>query len=328
MIKKICWFVPLIALLATPTTAAAEQTKKVARIGLLSPGNLQRQMQNPRVQAFFQGLRELGWIEGKNLIVERRFANDQLSQLDGLAIDLAALKVDVIVTAAFPSAKAAKTATSRIPIVILDPGDPVGTGLVTSLARPGGNVTGISSIAPDLAAKRLQLLKEAAPKISRVAVLFNDEIPPAEIAMKELAITARALKLDLESLPVKSPTGFDNAFDVITQQHVDGLIVFADPLTFSNTDVIVKFANSSRRPALYAAQEFVDVGGLMSYGPSYPNMFRRGAHFVDRILKGVKPADLPVEQPMQFDFVINLKTAKQIGTIPPNVLARADKVIK
>ena len=153
-------------------------------------------MQNPRMQALFQGLRELGWVEGKNLIVERRFANDQLSQLDGLAIDLAALKVDVIVTAAFPSAKAAKNATSTIPIVILDPGDPVGTGLVASLARPGGNVTGMSSIAPDLATKRLQLLKEAAIKIGRVAVLYNDEIPPAEIAMKELETTARALKLE------------------------------------------------------------------------------------------------------------------------------------
>jgi len=286
-------------------------------------------MQNPRVQAFFEGLRELGWVESRNLTVERRFANDQLSQLDGLAIDLAALKVDVIVTAAFPSAKAAKHATTTIPIVILDPGDPVGTGLVASLARPGGNVTGISSIAPDLAAKRLQLLKEAAIKISRVAVLFNDEIPPAEIAMKELAFTAGALKLDLESLPVKSPSGFGNAFDVMTQHHVDAVVVFADPLTFSNSEIIVKSANSSRRPALYAAQEFVDVGGLMSYGPSYPNMFRRGAHFVDRILNGTKPADLPVEQPMQFDFVINLKTAKQIGlTIPPNVLARADRVIR
>jgi len=327
--KKFFCFVPLIALLAAGTTAAAQQTKKLARIGLLSPGNLQRQMQNPRVQAFFQGLRELGWVEGKNLIVERRFANDQLSQLDGLAIDLAALQVDVIVTAAYPSAKAAKHATTTIPIVILDPGDPVGTGLIASLARPGGNVTGISSIAPDLAAKRLQLLKETATKISRVVVLFNNEIPPAEIAMKELALTAGALKLDLESLPVKSPNGFDKAFDVITQRHIDAVLVFADPLTFSNSEIIVKFANSSRRPALYAAQEFVDVGGLMSYGPSYPNMFRRGAHFVDRILKATKPADLPVEQPMQFDFVINLKTARQIGlTIPPNVLARADKVIK
>lgn len=326
--KQICWFVAVIVLLAF-TTAAAQQTKKLARIGLLSPGNLQRQMQNPRVQAFFQGLRELGWTEEKNLVVERRFANDQLSQLDGLATDLAALRVDVIVTAAFPSAKAAKNATNTIPIVILDPGDPVGTGLVASLARPGGNVTGISSIAPDLAAKRLQVLKEAARKISRVAVLFNDQIPPAEIAMKELEITAGVLKLALESLPVKSPNGFDNAFDVIAQHHLDAVIVFADPLTFSNSEVIVKFANSSGRPALYGAQEFVEGGGLMSYGPSYPNMFRRGAHFVDRILRGTKPADLPVEQPMQFDFIINLKTAKQIGlTIPPNVLAKADKVIR
>jgi putative tryptophan/tyrosine transport system substrate-binding protein len=327
--KKICWFVSLIALIAAATAATAAQTKKAARIGLLSPGNLQRQTQNPRMQAFFQGLRELGWVEGKNLIVERRFANDQLSQLYGLAIDLAALKVDVIVTAAFPSAKAAKNATSTIPIVILDPGDPVGTGLVASLARPGGNVTGISSIAPDLATKRLQLLKETATKISRVAVFFNNEIPPAEIAMKELATTAGALKLDLQPVPVQNPNDFDKAFDLITQQHVDGLIVFADPLTFSTSEIIVNFANGSHRPALYAAQEFVDTGGLMSYGPGYPNMFHRGAHFVDRILKGTKAAELPVEQPMQFDFVINLKTANQIGlTIPPNVLARADKVIR
>jgi putative ABC transport system substrate-binding protein len=327
--KKICCFLVVIALLITPVITAAQQEKKIARIGLLTSGNPQRQARNPRMQAFFQGLRERGWIEGKNILIERRFAEDQLSELDRLATELAALKIDVIVTAAFPPAKAAKNATSTIPIVILDPGDPVGTGLVKSLARPGGNVTGISSIAPDLAAKRLQLLKEAATKINRVAVVFNDEIPPAEIAMNELATTAGALKLNLESIAVQSPHGFDNAFESITQQHADGLLVFADPLTFSNSEIIVKFANSSRRPALYGAQEFVDAGGLMSYGPSYPNMFRRGAHFVDRILKGTKPADLPVEQPMQFDFVISLKAAKQIGlTIPPNVLARADRVIR
>src|SRR6476660_4095735 len=282
--KKIFWFVSVIALLAAATTAAAQQTKKVARIGLLSPGNLQRQMQNPRVRAFFQGLRELGWVEGKNLTVERRFANDQLSQLDGLAIDLAALKVDVIVTAAFPSAKAAKHATTTIPIVILDPGDPVGTGLVASLARPGGNVTGVSSIAPDLATKRLELLKEAAPKISRVAVLYNGEIPPAEIAMKELEIAQQMLKVAMQSVSVQSSNGFNNACDSRAQHRADAFIVFPDPLTFANSDLIVNFAAKSRRPALYGAQEFVENGGLMSYGPSYPNMFHRGAYYVDRIL--------------------------------------------
>jgi putative ABC transport system substrate-binding protein len=328
MNRKLLWLLTVL-LLASIHLAEAQQITKVARIGLLSPGNLQRQTRNPRMQAFLQGLRELGWVEGQNLVIERRFADDQFSRLAGLAAEVAALNVDVIVTAAFPSAKAAKNATTTIPVVILDPGDPVGTGLVASLARPGGNVTGVSSIAPDLAAKRLQVLKEAAPKISRVAVLFNNEIPPAEIAMKELEVTGRMLKVGMQSVAVQSPKGFDNAFDAIAQQRADAFIVFPDPLTFSNSDIIVNFANKSRRPALYGAQEFVENGGLMSYGPSYPSMFRRGAYYVDRILRGTKPADLPVEQPMQFDFVVNLKSAKQIGlTIPPNVLARADKVIK
>ncbi len=316
-------------LFALCSSAEAQQITKVARIGILAPGNPERQIRNVRVQAFFQGLRELGWVEGQNLVIERRFAYDQFSRLGELAVELAALKVDVIVTAAFPSAKAAKNATATIPVVILDPGDPVGTGLVASLARPGGNVTGVSSIAPDLATKRFEVLKEAAPKISRVAVLFNNEIPPAEIAMKELEVTARMLKVGMQSVAVQGPNGFDNAFDLIAQQRADTFIVFPDPLTFSNSDLIVNFAAKSRRPALYGAQEFVENGGLMSYGPSYPSMFHRGAYYVDRILRGTKPADLPVEQPMQFDFVINLKAAKQIGlTIPPNVLARADKVIR
>jgi putative ABC transport system substrate-binding protein len=327
--KKVFWFFSVIAVLGGASVAEAQQITKVARIGLLSPGDPQRQTRNPRMQAFLLGLRELGWVEGQNLVIERRFAYDQFSRLGELAAELAALNVDVIVTAAFPSAKSAKNATTTIPVVILDPGDPVGTGLVASLARPGGNVTGVSSIAPDLATKRLEVLKEAAPKISRVAVLFNNEIPPAEIAMKELQVTARMLKVGIQSVAVQSAKSFDNAFDAIAQQRADALIVFPDPLTFSNSDIIVNFADKSRRPALYGAQEFVEAGGLMSYGPSYPSMFRRGAYFVDRILKGTKPADLPVEQPMQFEFVINLKAAKQIGlTIPPNVLARADKVIK
>jgi ABC-type uncharacterized transport system substrate-binding protein len=328
--KTACGFALWVMLVALCSNGNAQHITKVARIGLLTPGDPQRQTRNPRMQAFFNGLRESGWVEGQNLVIERRFAYDQFNRLGELAVELAALKLDVIVTAAFPAAKAVKSATATIPVVILDPGDPVGTGLVASLARPGGNVTGVSSIAPDLATKRLEVLKEAAPKISRVAVLFNNEIPPAEIAMKELQVTARMLKVGMQSVAVlQSPNGFDNAFELIAQQRADAFIVFPDPLTFSNSDLIVNFAAKSRRPALYGAQEFVENGGLISYGPSYPNMFHRGAYYVDRILRGTKPADLPVEQPTKFEFVINLKAAKQIGlVIPPNVLARANKIIR
>jgi ABC-type uncharacterized transport system substrate-binding protein len=316
-------------LFALSLPAKAQQGGKIRRIAFLSPGTPERQARNPRSQAFLQGLRDFGWIEGQNLVIERRFAEGQFSRLAELAVELASLNVDVIVTAAAPSAKAAKDATGTIPIVILDPGDPVGTGLVTSLARPGGNVTGVTSIAPDLAGKRLELLKEAAPKISRVAVVFNSVIPPSEIAMNEMEATGRALRLRIQSAAVQGPKGFDDAFAAMTQQRADSFIVFPDPLTFSNQEVIVNFAAKSRIPGLFGAMEFVEIGGLMSYGPSYPGMFRRGAYYVDRILKGTNPSDLPVEQPTKFELVINLKTAKQIGvTIPPNVLARADKVIK
>ena len=309
--------------------AAAQPAKKISRIGWLGPGTPERYNENVRVQAFFQGLRELGWIEGQNFVIEPRFAYDDYSLLPELAAELAGLNVNVIVTAAAPSAKAAKNATAAIPVVILDPGDPVGTGLVASLARPGGNVTGVSSIAPDLAGKRLEMLKEAAPKISRVAVLFNNEIPPAEIAMKEIAAAAQTLDLSVQSVAVQGAKGFDDAFAAIARQRADAFMVFPDPLTFASSGSIVAYADKTRRPALYGAQEFVVGGGLMSYGPSYPGMFRRGAYYVDRILKGAKAGDLPVEQPTNFELVINLKTAKRIGlTIPPNVLARADKVIK
>ena len=315
-------------LFALCSSAEAQQITKVARIGILAPGNPERQIRNVRVQAFFQGLRELGWVEGQNLVIERRFAYDQFSRLGELAVELAALKVDVIVTAAFPSAKAAKNATATIPVVILDPGDPVGTGLVASLARPGGNVTGVSSIAPDLATKRFEVLKEAAPKISRVAVLFNNEIPPAEIAMKELEVTARMLKVGMQSVAVQGPNGFDNAFDLIAQQRADTFIVFPDPLTFSNSDLIVNFAAKSRRPALYGAQEFVEAGGLICYGPSYPALWERLAVFVDKILRGKAPGDLPVEQPTTLDLVVNSTTAQALGiTVPQSILVQA-KVIQ
>jgi ABC-type uncharacterized transport system substrate-binding protein len=284
-------------LLALSFRVEAQQTAKMRRIGLLLPNTPEIVARSPRIQAFFQGLQDFGWIEGQNFTVERRFAEGQFSPLADLAIELASLKVDVIVTAAAPSAKAAKDSTGTIPIVILDPGDPVGTGLVASLARPGGNVTGVTSIAPDLAGKRLELLKEAAPKVSRVAVVFNSVIPPSEIAMKEMEATGRALRLRIQSAAVQGPKRFDDAFAAMTHQGADSFIVFPDPLTFSNQEVIVNFAAKSRIPGLFGAMEFVEIGGLMSYGPSYPGMFRRGAYYVDRILKGTNPSDLPVEQP-------------------------------
>jgi putative ABC transport system substrate-binding protein len=317
------------SLIAAPLAAEAQPAARTPRIGMLLPGSPETARRSPRLQAFYQSLRDFGWVEGQNVVFERRHAEGQYERLAALATELARLNVDVIVTASSPPAKAAKSATTSIPIVILDPGDPVATGLVTSLARPGGNVTGVSSIAPDLAAKRLEMLKEAAPKTSRVAVLFNAAIPPAEIAMTELKVAAQVLGLRIQSVAVQGRTGFEEAFGTITQDRADGLIVFPDPLTFTNQELIANFAAKSRISSLFGAKEFVESGGLMSYGPSYPGMFRRGAYYVDRILKGAKPADLPVEQPTNFELVINLKTAKALGlTIPESLLRRADQLIE
>ncbi|MBI2754077.1 MAG: ABC transporter substrate-binding protein [Betaproteobacteria bacterium] len=309
--------------------ARAQQPGRQHRIGLLLPNTPEIVARNPRMAAFLQGLRDLGWIEGQNIVIERRFAEGQLARLADLAADLARVQVEVIVTAAAPSAVAAKAATHTVPIVMLDPGDPVGSGLVESLARPGGNITGVTSIAPDLAAKRLGLLKEAAPKITHVAVLSNAAIPPAEIAMQELQAAAKVLGLRVRSVAAQGSKGLDDAFRLIVQERADGVIVFPDPLTFSNQEKIVSFAAASRIPVMFGAREFVEAGGFMSYGPSYPDMFRRGAHYVDRILKGAKPADLPVEQPTRFELVVNLKTAQALGLIiPQSILLRADRVIE
>jgi putative ABC transport system substrate-binding protein len=319
-------FAPFI--FAIVAFADAQQAGKVPRIGLLSPGDGSLR-QGPRTRAFEEGLLELGWIEGKNVAIERRYAGGKSDRLRESAADLVQLKVDVIVTLSTPPAKAAKAATSTIPIVIIDPGDPVGIGLVDSLARPGGNITGLSSVAPDLAAKRLELLKETFPKASRVALLFNVAIPPAEVGLKEMRLSAPAFGQSLQFVEVEGADGFERAFEAITRERATALVVFPDPLTFMNIELIVAFANRSRIPTIFGESEFVNLGGLMSYGPSYPAMFRRAATYVDKILKGAKPADLPVEQPTKFEFVINLKTTKQIGvTIPPNVLVRADRVIK
>lgn len=318
-----------LGLCAMPLVASAQRAGKVARIGMLLPNTLEIAARNPRIAAFLKGLRDLGWTEGQNLVIEWRFAEGQLGRLAELAADLARIRVDVIVTAAAPSALAAQGATRSIPIVVLDPGDPVGLGLVASLARPGGNITGVSSIAPELAAKRLALLKEAVPTMARVAVLANAAIPPAEIAMQELEATAKVLGVQIQLVLIKGVKGIEQAFGDIVRQHADGIVVFPDPLTFSNEVAITGFALTSRIPALYGAMEFVHAGGLMSYGPSYQEMFRRGANYVDQILKGAKPGDLPIEQPTRFEFVINLKTAGVLGlTIPQSILLRVDRVIE
>jgi len=318
-----------LGLCAAPLVAWAQQAGKVARIGMLLPNTPEIAARSPRNAAFLKGLRDLGWIEGQNLAIEWRFADGQLGRLAELAADLARIGVDAIVTAAAPSALAAQGATRTIPIVVLDPGDPVGLGLVGSLARPGGNITGVSSIAPELAAKRLALLKETVPAMGRVAVLANAAILPAEVAMRELEAAAKVLGVQIQLVQIQGVKGIEQAFAEIARQQADGIVVFPDPLTFSNDVAITGFALKSRIPALYGAMEFVQAGGLMSYGPSYPEMFRKGANYVDRILKGAKPGDLPIEQPTSFELVLNLKTAKALGlTIPQSVLLRADRVIE
>ncbi|MBI2540524.1 MAG: ABC transporter substrate-binding protein [Deltaproteobacteria bacterium] len=315
------------ALLSTVPFANAQQAKKVPRIGLLSPFS-------PSATAlwhgaFRQGLREHGWVEGKNISIEYRYAEGKRDRLPELAGDLVRLKVDVIVAAVNTDALAAKKATRTIPIVVASAGDPVTLGLVESLARPGGNVTGLSQIAPELAGKRLELLKEIVPKLSRVAVLWNPQGTTSPLSWKEIQLPARELGVQLHSLEARSLKDFDKAFEEAARTPAGALAIMPDPLFAGNLKRIAELAAKSRLPSIFHLEEFVASGGLVAYGVDRPDQFRRAAVYVDKILKGAKPADLPVEQPTKFELVINLKTAKQIGlTIPPNVLARADKVIK
>ena len=282
-----------------------------------------------RIEAFRQALHDLGYVEGKNLVVEYRYGERKEERFPDLAAELVSLKVDVIVTSSTSGVLAIKKATTTIPIVLAGVSDPVGTGLVASLARPGGNITGLSLLAPELSGKRLELLKEAFPRVSRVAVLWDPDNQANMLSFKETQAVARALKVQLQSLAVQNPSDLEKAFSAITTRRADALIIIRSPLTYNNLRGIVEFAAKNRLPAMYPDREFVDPGGLMTYGPIGEDLFRRAATYVDKILKGTKPADLPVEQPMKFELVINMKTANQTGlTILPNVLARADKVIK
>jgi putative ABC transport system substrate-binding protein len=309
--------------------AGAQQARKVPRIGFLSGGGSDASNRGPSVEAFRQGPRDLGYVEGKNIAIEYRYTQGKIEQFAELAADLASLKVDVMFASSTPATLAAKNATKTIPIVFTNVGDPVANGLVASLARPGGNITGLSTLAPELSGKGLELLQETVPKLSRVAVVWNPGNPGKTSSFRETEDAARALRLQLQSLEVRGPNDVEPAFQAARKERAGALIVLRDVVISGETKRIVELALKNQLPAIFGDRDFVDAGGLMSYGPNISDLLRRAATYVDKILKGTKPADLPVEQPKKFELVINLKAAKQIGlTIPPNVLARADKVIK
>jgi len=283
-----------------------------------------------RTEAFRLGLRELGYVEGKNIIIEWRSAEQKLDRLPGLAAELVRLKVDVIVTAGPVATRPAKEATSTIPIVMTNEGDPVGTGFVASLARPGGNVTGLSTVTPELSGKRLELLKEIVPKLSRVAVFGTSTRSDNAQSLSEVELAAKAFGVKLQHVDVLSPKDIETAFRAASKGRADAVFMMvAGAVASGSRTEIVDLAVKSRLPVIYSGREYVVAGGLMTYGVNLDDLARRAATYVDKILKGAKPADLPVEQPTKFELIINLKAAKQIGlTIPPNVLARADRVIK
>jgi putative ABC transport system substrate-binding protein len=320
-------FILVLGLLAAPFAAEAQQPAKVPRIGYLS---VLSPTDNPHLlEAFRQGLRELGYVEGQNIAIEYRFAEGRPERLPALAAELVRLKVDVIVTAAPPAPEAAKQATSTIPIVVANTGDPVAEGLVASLARPGGNITGLSSISPEVVGKQLELFKEVAPKVSRVAVLQNPNNHAHPSVLRQAEGAARALGVQLHILQARTPPEIDAAFAAMRSQRAGGVLVLRDSLFFAQRTQIVALAAKSRLPAVYGIREEAEAGGLMSYGANLAANYRRAATYVDKILKGAKPADLPVEQPTRFELVINGKTAKALGlTIPQSVLIRADQIIQ
>jgi putative tryptophan/tyrosine transport system substrate-binding protein len=321
----------LVALTFAPVRFAdAQQAKKVPLLGYLS--SLDPARESTRFEAIRLALRELGYIEGQNIAIEYRYTEGKRDLAPELAAELVRLKVDIIVVAGGDTwIQAAKNATRTIPIVMVGVGiDPVEAGFVESLARPGGNVTGVTNLSRELGGKRLELLKEAVPKVVRVAVLYDPAILGSVLEVKEvLPVAARALGLTVRSWEVRDADGFERVFAALNKDRPDGLYVLGGPRINANEKRIARFALKSRLPSMYYTREAVEAGGLMSYGADQADRYRRVAYYVDRILKGAKPADLPVEQPTKFELVINLKTAKQIGlTIPPNLLARADRVIK
>jgi putative ABC transport system substrate-binding protein len=326
--KKAVAILIAIVLLALGVIAEAQQPKKIASIGYFFASTPAATAYN--IEAFRQGMRELGHVEGKTFILELRYGEGRAERFPEIARELVGLKLEMIVAASDAAIAAVKRETQTIPIVMATSNDPVATGLVASLARPGGNVTGLSIISAELSGKRLELLREVVPGLSRVAFLWNPDVRGNLLDYKETEGAAGSLHLQLQSVEVVRAEDLDRAFSVVTKERARALIVPPlNPVAFGNRDQIASFVQKNKLPSMYAQREYVDAGGLMSYGPSIPDMHRRAATYVDKILKGRKPADLPVERPIKFEFIINLKAAKQIGlTIPPNVLARADKVIK
>jgi putative tryptophan/tyrosine transport system substrate-binding protein len=318
-------------LFALCLSAEAQQPQKIYKVGRLNAGSPADPRNKVNFDAFRQGLRDLGWVEGRNVSIEARWAGEKGENLTDLAAELVRLRVDVIVAVASPVVQAARQATATIPIVMSGSGaDPVAAGFIASLARPGGNITGLSALSTELSGKRIELLKEVRPRLAHVAVLRNPAFPAVAMQWKETEAAAKSLDVRLQQWDVSSPQQIESAFSAISEAGARGVIVFSDPVMLErNRGSIIALALRHRLPTIYPWSNYVEEGGLMSYSVSLPDMHRRAATYVDKILKGAKPAELPVEQPTKFEFIINLKAAKQIGlTIPPNVLARADKVIK
>jgi len=308
--------------------AHAQQPRKVPRVGLLASGSSATDA--PRMEAFRQGLRELGYVENQNIVIEYRYAEGKTERFPDLAAELVHLKVDAIVAAGATATRAAKKITTLIPIIMSNVTDPVELGLVTSLAHPGGNITGLTNLAPEVGGKRLELLKETVPNLSRVAVLGDPTSPSHAIGWRETESAAKSLGVQVQSLEVRPPNpDFEGAFAAIARDHSNALLTLSQPLIVVHRKQIVDFTLKRRIPAIFHSEDFIEAGGLMSYAPNIAAMWRRAAVIVDKVLKDTKPADIPVEQPTKFEFIVNLKAAKQIGlTIPPNVLARANNVIR
>jgi putative tryptophan/tyrosine transport system substrate-binding protein len=317
----------ILGTLVAPLTADAQPAAKVPRIGVFNASTAASASRN--VEAFRRGLREHGYVEGQNIVVERRFGDAKAERIAEVAAELVRLKVDVIVTTTDVAIAAVKQQTQTIPIVMANSTDPVGTGFVASLARPGGNVTGLTSISPELSAKRLELLKEVVPGLSRVAIMWNPDVRGAVFIYKETQSAARSLQLQLQSVEVSRADDFDRAFSALTTGRAEALVVVTSPFAFAVREQLARLALKHRLPTMFGLSEHVDAGGLIAYGPNNADAWRRAATYVDKILKGAKPGELPVEQPTKFELVINLKTAKALGlTLPPSLLRRADQVIQ
>jgi putative tryptophan/tyrosine transport system substrate-binding protein len=314
--------------LSAPLACFAQPQDKVWRIGMLE--TVSPELNAANLAAFRQALRELGYVEGRNLVIEYRSADGRSERFPGLAAELVGLKVDLIVARGTPASLASKNATRTTPVIMTAAGDPVDTGLVPSLAHPGGNVTGLSSVAINLEAKRLGLLRELVPGMARIAALYDMSSRPGNpLQWKEIETAARALGVQPQLLDARKPEDLGPAFDAASRQRADGLVVGQQGLFQANRQLIVELAAKHRLPAIYRSMDFIEAGGLMAYGPSYPDLYRRAASYVDKIFRGAKPSDLPIEQPTKFELIINLKTAKALGlTIPPPLLLRADEVIQ